>query len=211
LEFTPASQEYARALALGPGNAKVLGHYGEFAVQIGHTESGLSAARKAVQLDPLNAAALGQLGYTLLIAKRYGEAIAALRDTSHSAPSNGPINANLAFAYYWSGDYRNALARCEQADELNKGICLALIYEKLGRHAEAESALAHYRDTFGDDASVFYAMIYAEWGDKDRALDNLETAMRLRNPYLWFVKSHFELLRHEPRFQAIARELKFPD
>jgi TolB-like protein/Tfp pilus assembly protein PilF len=211
LEFTPASQEYARALALAPGNVKVLGHYGEFAVQIGHTESGVSAARKAVQLDPLNSAATAQLGYTLLIARRYDESISALRPTSTLDPSNGPVNASLAFAYYWSGDYRNALASCERADELNKGICMALIYEKLGRHADAESALANYRNLFGDDASVFYAMIYAEWGDNPRALDNLETAIRLRNPYLWFVKADFELLRQEPRFQAMVRELKFPD
>jgi len=211
LEFTPASQEYARALALAPGNGKVLADYGEFAVRIGHTEPGVAAARKAVQLDPLNSAAITQLGYTLLIERRFGEIISVLRPISTLDPGNGPVNGNLAFAYYWSGDYRNALAVCERSDELNQGICLALIYEKLGRHADAESALAHYRRRFGDDASVFYAMIYAEWGDKSRALDNLETAVRLRNPYLWFVKTEFMQLRQEPRFQAIVRELKFPD
>jgi hypothetical protein len=56
-------------------------------------------------------------------------------------------------------------------------------------------------------------MIYAEWGDTARALDWLETAMRLHDYYLWTLRTSpsFDPLRKEPRFQAIERELKFPN
>jgi hypothetical protein len=56
-------------------------------------------------------------------------------------------------------------------------------------------------------------MIYAQWGDTARALDWLETAMRHRDPYLIRVRRNhnFDPLRNEPRFQAIERELKFPN
>ena len=54
-------------------------------------------------------------------------------------------------------------------------------------------------------------MLYAEWGDTTRALDSLETAMHHRDAYLTFVRTRFDSLRKEPRFQAIEQALKFPN
>ena len=73
--------------------------------------------------------------------------------------------------------------------------------------------LSQLRATHADDAAVFYAMIYAQWGDKSQALQWLEVAMRNRDPYLIKVRmnGYFDPLRQEPRFQAVMRELKFPD
>ena len=54
LDFTRASEEYERALALAPGNAQVLRVSGLFAAYMGRTDAGrLVAARRAVVLDPL--------------------------------------------------------------------------------------------------------------------------------------------------------------
>ena len=60
---------------------------------------------------------------------------------------------------------------------------------------------------------MIYASIYIAWGDRVRSLDWLETAMRHRDPYLVYVKAdrQWDLLRAEPRFQAIEKALKFPD
>ena len=48
--------------------------------------------------------------------------------------------------------------------------------------------------------------------DRAKALEWLETALRLRDPGLGNLKtdSLLDSLRQEPRFQAIERELKFP-
>jgi hypothetical protein len=88
-----------------------------------------------------------------------------------------------------------------------------MIYDKLGRHTEAETMLAKVRTIAGDRLAEGYADIYAQWGDTARALDWLETAMRNRDPYLAYTKVNpfFDPLRKEPRFQAIERALKFPD
>jgi len=50
-------------------------------------------------------------------------------------------------------------------------------------------------------------------GDTVRALGCVEAAMRQHDPYLEYVKTNVFLdpLGKEPRFQAIERELKFPD
>ena len=46
-----------------------------------------------------------------------------------------------------------------------------------------------------------------------KALEWLDTAMRLRDPGLVYLKTDplMDPLRKEPRFQAVMRELKFPD
>jgi hypothetical protein len=61
-------------------------------------------------------------------------------------------------------------------------------------------------------ASAVYTTIYAQWGDRVKALEWLATAMRLRDPGLVLLKTDplMDPLRNEPRFQAIERQLKFP-
>jgi hypothetical protein len=63
-----------------------------------------------------------------------------------------------------------------------------------------------------DAAAYQYATVYAQWGQRAKALEWLETALRLRDPGLENLKtdSLLDSLRQEPRFQAIERELKFP-
>ena len=90
--------------------------------------------------------------------------------------------------------------------------CLAVIYDKFGRHADAEAELAKLKAAQGDAAAYQYATIYAQWGNRAQALEYLETALRVRDPGLELLKTDALLdpLRKEPRFQAIERELKFP-
>jgi len=216
LEFTRAAEEYERALALEPGNARLLGEYGQFAVKMGRTEAGLAAARRAVALDPLNAWNHAALGYALLFARRYQEGIAAYtysKVLSTNTALTELANGMIGIGYYDAGDFQNARAACEGADEDTKSYCLAMTYEKLGRHGDSEAALAKLRALQGDARPVDYARVYAQWGDNARALGWLEAAMRRRDPTLEDIKVSklIDPLRSEPRFQAIERALKFPN
>ena len=60
---------------------------------------------------------------------------------------------------------------------------------------------------------MYYCSIYAQWGKNAEALDMLEKAARLHSPGLPLLKTLplVDPLRHEPRFQAVERALKFPD
>lgn len=213
LEFTDAFREYERALALAPGNARILAEYGAFAVLIGRTESGLSSARRLLVLDPLNPTNHFGLGVSLLFARRYGEAITALADAKAQTPEDVVINMWLGIAYYLSGDFQSARSTCEKAGNVNGPWCLAMVYNKLGQQTEADAMLAKVRAAGGDRFAEGYADIYAQWGDSARALDWLDIAMRTRDPYLAYTKLNpfFDPLRSQPRFQAIERALKFPD
>jgi TolB-like protein/tetratricopeptide (TPR) repeat protein len=216
LEFTPAFEEYERALTLAPGTARVLWTYGDFAIFMGRSSSGLTALRRAVSLDPLNSASHGQLGVGLLYLRRYAEAIAVFKDGQALDPDPrkaATASSWLGYAYYLNGDLESARDYCESRADLDDGqFCLAVTYDKLGRHPDAERMLAKARGSYGETAAVWYAWTYAQWGDTPQALDWLETAMRLRDGDLRQLKSPLlDPLRKEPRFRAIERELKFPD
>jgi len=87
------------------------------------------------------------------------------------------------------------------------------VYDKVGRHADAEAELAKLKAAAGDAAAYQYAAIYVQWGNTAKALEWLDTAMRLRDPGLVQLKTDplMDPLRKEPRFQALMRELKFPN
>jgi len=212
LAFTEAGQEYERALTLEPGNAKLLRRYGWFAVVMGRTEAGLAAARRAVVLDPLNTANHFTLGTSLVQARRFAEAMVAFNDLMALDPDDPHVKEWLGMAYYESGDFQSARAPCEESQDVNRPFCLALVYDKLGRRTDAETNLKAWQaSSINSAASV--AMIYSQWGDAARALEALDTAVKLRDPLLERLKVNdlFDPLRKEPRFQAIERELKFPE
>ncbi len=214
LDFTQASDAYKRALALAPGNAEILRLSGQFAARMGQFDAGIAAARRAVVLDPLARASHSVLGRTLYVAHRYQEAVAALAEVLSLDPDYRETYAFRGFAYYGLGDLQSARASCEtQADYWGNQYCLAVTYDRLGRHADAEAELAKMKAVVGDTAAYQYATIYAQWGNQAQALEWLETALRVRDPGLELLKTDplLDPLRKEPRFQAIERELKFPN
>jgi TolB-like protein/predicted Ser/Thr protein kinase len=216
LDFAGATTEYERASALAPGNARVLRDYGAFAVSMGKTEVGLAAAHRGVVLDPLNPETHYWLGVSLILARRYDEAIASFTNAK-SLSSNDRfialyIDGWIGLSYYLTGNVANSRARCGKPDHFFSLICMAMRYDKLGQRA-AEIILAKLRALRGENGALVYAMIYAQWGDRAKALECLDTAMRLHDPWLQYLKvfAVFDPLRKEPRFQAIERELNFPN
>jgi len=213
LDFTQANDEYERALALAPGNAQVLRDSGQFAAFMGHFDAALAAARRAVVLDPLARQTYTVLAQALYVARRYAEAVAAFAEVISLEPDYKGTYGERGLAYYRLGDLERARGSCEtKRDYWESQHCLAVIYDKLGRHADAEAELAKLKAFGGDAAAYQYATIYAQWGNRAKALEWLETAWRLRDPGLEFLKTDplLDPLRKEPRFQAIERELKFP-
>ena len=212
LDFRQASEEYNRALALAPGNAQVLRTSGFFAAQMGHFDAGLAATRRAIVLDPLARQSHTSLSRALYAARRYAEAVAAFAEVISLAPDFRDTYGERGFAYYGLGDLESARASCETKPEYwASQQCLAVIYDKLGRHADAEAELSKLKQ-LGDGAAYQYATIYAQWGNTPKALESLETALRLRDPALQNLKtdSLMDPIREEPRFKKVMKELKFP-
>jgi TolB-like protein len=214
LDFRRAGREYERALTLGPGNAHVLWASGVYAGLMGRTEAAIDAVSRAIVLDPLNAKIRGWLGYHLFLARRYSQAVAAYQDALAISPRSPYAPGARGWAYYAQGDYQRARSSCEpRVDTPYAQVCLAITYDKLGRRTDAGSMLLKLRASQGDAAAYPSAEIYAQWGDAAQALKQLNMAMHLRSPWMEFLKvdPFLDPLRKEPRFQAIEKELNFPD
>jgi TolB-like protein len=214
-DFADAANEHERALALAPGDARVLRAYSHFAAYMGHMDAAIASARRNVELDPLNLLAYRTLGEALHAARRYEEAIAAYDQAIDLNPGHASeVYQRRARSYYMVGNFPLAKASCEaEPDHYQVQLCMPLVYERLGQRAAAEAALATAIAAQREFSSYQYAQIYAQWGDIKKALDWLETALRIRDVGLEYLKTDAFLdpLRSQPRFQAIERQLKFPD
>jgi len=74
------------------------------------------------------------------------------------------------------------------------------VYDKLGRHADAEAEFAKLKATTGEASAYQHASIYAHWGNIAKALEWPDTTMRLREPGLHFLNTDplTDPLRNEP-------------
>jgi TolB-like protein/tetratricopeptide (TPR) repeat protein len=213
LDFTQANGAYERALSLAPGKAVVLRYSGFSAVVMGRIDAGLEALRRAVVMDPLARDSHSAVAQALYFARRYEEAVAAFAQVISLEPEYTATYGRRGIAYYGLGNLQSARASCEtKPDYWVSQQCLAVTYDKLGRHADAEAALAKLKASQGDAAAYQYATIYAQWGDRPKALEWLGTALRLRDTGLQVLKVDplLDPVREDSRFQAIERALTFP-
>jgi tetratricopeptide (TPR) repeat protein len=140
--------------------------------------------------------------------------VAAYADVISLDPDYKSTYADRGLSFYGLGDFERARASCEtKRDHWYSQQCLAVIYDKVGKHADAEAELSKIKAAQGDAMAYQYATIYAQWGNRAKALEWLETAWRLRDPGLEYLKTDplTDPIRQEPRFQAMMRQLKFPN
>ena len=213
-DFVGAAAEYEKALTLSPGDARVYRTSAVYIAVMGRFYEAIARARHAVELDPLDAVSQADLGTVYRWARRYPEAIESYNravelDSSLSSESTG-----RGTAYYLLGNYEAARSACDiPTPGWQNYTCLALVYEKLGRHADAQASLALLQKSYGETAAYQYGEIFAQWGDIPRALSALERAVVLHDGGLTFTKVDpmLDPIRNEPRFKAVLAGLKFPD
>ena len=94
-----------------------------------------------------------------------------------------------------------------KSDHWESWVCLALTYEKLGQHHEADAQIPRLVQLNGDAFAYQFVQIYAQWGKPGKALDWLEKAARDHDGiYSTFfnVDPYLDPLRGDPRFEALV-------
>jgi TolB-like protein/Tfp pilus assembly protein PilF len=214
LDFARAMSEYERALSLAPNDADVLLQAGVYFTTMGRADAGLSCVHKAIALDQLNPVGYARLSLALTYAHKYREAIEASERALQLNPKDDAIRNYSGFNHLLLGEFDAAQRSCATPKPTWVGqLCLAVLYDKLHRRADAEAQMASMKAELGDGAAYQYAEIYAQWGDIPKALDWLETAYRMPDPGIGtlLVDALVDPLRKEPRFQEIERKLQLPN
>jgi len=215
-DYPAAAAEYERALALSPGNSHVLLVAARFLSEIGRAEAAVTSGQRAVALDPLNPGAYRILGLILLYAHHYREAIMAYNRALSINPKAVQAQANRGLAQALLGELEPARQSCATPplDWLSH-MCLAIVLHKLNHPTDAQAELATLQASADGefDLAYQYAQIFAQWGDREKSLNWLDAAYRVRDPGLIQLKvdSLLDPVRREPRFRAVLAKMQFPD
>jgi TolB-like protein/Tfp pilus assembly protein PilF len=210
LDFAGARAAYAQAIATGAGQSEVLTRYGLFNCDIGEFDAGLAAANRATILDPLNPRVFASLGSSSYVARKYPEAMAAMRQALAFSPGLNAAHERIGFSLLQQGDAKAAAAEfgLEPVGWL-KQTGLAIALNRLGDAAGAEAAFRAL--TSDPDDIVYYqqAMVLAQWGKLDGAFAALDSAIAGHDGGVVAIKADPSLdpLRADPRFAAVLRRL----
>jgi adenylate cyclase len=208
-DWQGAEESLRRAAKLKPSDASVYDGLGNLASLLGKHDEAVDAGRTALSLDPLYARRIQNLAMTYYRARRYDEASATARQALVVAPGRPGVQTLLGLVALQQGELQAASATCEQEPiEWQRQTCLAIVYEKLGRAADADAQFAELKKN-GDSSAYQYAQIHAQRGESDEAMHWLEVGRRVRDPgvNLSGIDPLLDPLRKDPRFTAYLRGL----
>ena len=186
----------------------------------GRYDEGLLHARRAVELDPLAAMPLAQLGMVLIAAGRHDEAIGVLRRACDLGPTMYVAHLYLGVTYNHVGRTQDAIAVLESAAAMSGRApvtlgALAVCFQSLGKSSEVEAI----RDELTARARREYvqptilSLTAAALGELEEAFRLLHRACDEHDGVLMYARSYpaFRLLQNDPRMGEIYRRIGFPD
>jgi len=194
-----------------PGSTRILARYGGHAVILGYYDDGMAALREALRLDPLS---LEYMSNMASVQHRAGDCEGARQTMDRATGLDtraGRVRYHLAMCIFeTTGDASQAL---ELASNEPLGFmhdtALAILQHRLGDTESAQQQIDKMVADYGDSAAYQYGQVYAQWGDTDKALGWLETAIAIRDPGLLLAGTDTLLdpLRDDPRFVKVLASI----
>jgi serine/threonine-protein kinase len=214
LDMAPAANEFERAIELAPGNADIVGRYVFLLACIGKPAEALKTADRGITLDPLNHVSYENRVSALYYLRRYQEALDYAERIRGRSPDLFTATGLIADCLLMLGRTQDAIRTygllIPDSWQMLNGQTLALA--RAGDRAGAMKLLAKYKRLYGDSSHYQYAGIYAQLGDRKRALDALEQALAFRDGGLASIKfdPRLDPIRGQSRFNAVVKTMNFP-
>jgi TolB-like protein/DNA-binding winged helix-turn-helix (wHTH) protein/Tfp pilus assembly protein PilF len=217
-DFDSAGKEFQRAIELNPGYATAH-HWNAINLGLlGQPKEALMEMRKAETLDPLSLIINADLAEFLLLTHSYDESVEQGRKIIELDSTFAIGHKQLGDAYLLKQMDKEAVAELEEAVRLSGGspICiadLARAYVASGKMNEAVKLLNDLKKSSNTSFTnaPHIAMIYASMGDNDQAMHWVERAYEERfNPSI-LLRSGFDPLRSDPRFEKLKRRIGLPE
>jgi TolB-like protein/Tfp pilus assembly protein PilF len=213
-DWDAGAVELDRALALAPGNARMLLFHSAAPWALGQWDSAIRDLSAAVALDPLYPAAYNLLGVVQLGAGHWSEAEVALNKALDIAPHYALVHFDLAKALLLKGDKQAALQQIAlEPDETAQWAGRAAINHALGRKADSDAALKRLTERASTDLPYVIAAVYAYRGETDAAFLWLERAFNQKENFLWEIKGEpfLNSLKGDPRYKAFLHKMNLPE
>ena len=215
-DWPAAERAWNRALALNPNDADTLSSHSHFLIHMGRQQEALKEAARAAELDPFNPRVLSFQAQVLLSSRRYDDAIAVALAAQALQPDAPVARTALQGAWFGKGMFEEAFAgqmRYFGGDPELKAALERGHAEDGYRGAEKRlaDALAARFGKPGGPGAFHLANLYVHAGDRTRTLEWLERGCETRDPNMPYVSGpQWDLVRDDPRFQAIVRRVGLP-
>jgi len=185
-DWGAAEREYRRAIELNPNYATAHQWYAEFLTATGRFDEARREGEKALELDPMSPIINAVVGWNETMARRYDAAIEQNLRTTQLFPSFPPAHAYLGVAYLEAGKPREAIAALETARKQLDIVVfetwlirarLAAGDESTARRMAADLEARGKREYL---PPYYMAALYAHLGDRNKALAELDRAVKER-------------------------------
>ena len=145
-DWSGAEREYRRAIELSPGLVEAHQEFSQFLVQMGRSEEAIAQATRAIQVDPLDLGANGNLAMILVFNRQFDVACDQVGKTLDLEPSYVPGHLWLGYAHTLQGEHEEALKAFTQGlnytpDEPYLLSGYGWTCGMMGRKQEAESTI----------------------------------------------------------------------
>ncbi len=221
-DFAGGEAEYKKAFELDPNDATAHQWYAHDIGFIGGREQeALAEVNRAHQLEPLSPSISFTVGEVHMRARRFDEAIAVCKKLANDDPTFAMAHSCLAHAYWGKRTYPQVIEEWKTYGELsgdrNESEFVSALEQGFrsggwkGALSKGIEARLPQRKT-GDSSAYRIAELYADLGDKERALQWLNTAYQERDGLLEGLKTDFLLdpLRSDPRFAELVQKVGLP-
>jgi len=205
-DWVCARRFFEEAIRLDPGMTE---NHTDFVLStilpLGRLAEALHVLERARIEDPMSLDVKRSLAYLQIENGLYDEAIETSRAIMAEDPDLRYVDQWVGRALYLSGRPREALELFTQ-EHLRERLWMyrAHVLAVLGRHEEAEALLAQH-----PRVDVRHMLVYGGLGDRERAFDALRKAAAL-DPWravTWMQRPEMALLRDDPRYDEIRRQL----
>jgi serine/threonine protein kinase/tetratricopeptide (TPR) repeat protein len=215
-DFEESEAQYRQAIAERPNYAIAHLYYANLLTAQRRFDDALQQFQEALRLDPLSLIVQTAKGWTYYYAGRFEDTI---REENRALEMDPTYVVGLrlrGMAFDKLGRFDEALADLRRAVEVSGGGTLfvtdfARALANAGRRNEARQTLAELEAA----SSRRYvgphglAGVYLALGDRDRAVSELQEALRQRTHWLTFLGADpaFEALHGDPRFEALVAQV----
>jgi serine/threonine protein kinase/tetratricopeptide (TPR) repeat protein len=221
-DWDGAVRDYRRSLDLNPGFVHARDHYAQVLAASRRFDEAVKLSEETLQIDPQSGEALISHGMLLYYKKDYQGAEAVSRRIVAQEPENpagyilGGRVAEAQLRYADALDMMRQALTLTPAAPVNLRVLVIRLQALAGQHEEAREAAAELERAAAVGALRVrpreLAYLNLGLGRIEAALDGFQAALRERDPAMvWLtVDPRVDILRSQPRFQAILKELGLP-
>jgi len=212
-DWVGADDSIRRAIALEPGNPEYLDQAAFSAAKFGRSDEALALARRAVELDPLNAFSWGTRGEIEYYEGQLAGAEADVKKSLELSSDVWPGPFLLSEIYLTQGRPQDALPEIKlvRSDYLRTYL-YALAYAAIGQEKQSDAAFKELIAKYGTRKAFWVASVYAFRNQRDEAFEWLDRSYAQREDDVADMKFWPMLmnLHNDPRFAAFLKKLNLP-